>query len=137
MMSELDGACLFGLYHFAWATYVFSTLGLVNATDPRAPITRLRFFFESFFVVLLLTTVIPLRTAHYYEGLSFSETCLLGLFYTLMALTFVHFLKVYLDFRNRRPVFHELFGIVLLASTFFAAWGTGLAIDFHSSEYRF
>jgi hypothetical protein len=69
--------------------------------------------------------------------LIFIETCLLALFHAFAALIFVHYLKVYLDLRNRRAIFLELFGIVLLASTFFAAWSTGLAIHFHFSAYRF
>jgi hypothetical protein len=137
MMSELTAACQFGLYHFGWATYVFAILGLISATDPREPITRLRFFSESFFVVLFSATCFPPWTTPFYEGLTFSETCVLGLFHALTASTFVHYLDVYLDFRNRRPIFLELFGIVLLAGTFFAAWSTGLAIHFHSSAYRF
>jgi hypothetical protein len=143
MMSELTAACLFGLFHFAYALYFFLILGLVNATDPREPITRLRFFSENFFALLAMTATLPLWITHHYEGSTFTETCLLGLLHALVALAFAHYLKVCLDFRGRGPIislsvqlFFELFGIVLLASTFFAAWSMVLVIFLHSLENR-
>lgn len=140
-MSELTAACLFGLFHFTYAMYVFLILGLVNATDPRESITRLRFSFESFFATLAMTVIFPLWTTPYYEGSTCTETCLLGLFHALVALNFVHYLKVSFDLRYRGSnttlqFLFELFGIALLASTFFAAWSMVLVICLHSLANR-
>jgi len=126
MISELTAACLFGLFHFAYALNVFLILDLVNATDPREPTTRLRFFFESFFALLAMFATFPLWTISYYEVSTLTETCLLGLFHALVSLVFAHYLKVFLDLRGRKritflQISFELFGIALLASTFFAA----------------
>jgi hypothetical protein len=132
-MSELTAACLFGLYHFIHAMCVFLILALVYTTEPRGPITRLRSITESFLVALIATATTPFLTMPFYKGFTSTETSLLGMFHALTALTFAHYLEVFLDLRYRRPstslqFFFELFGIAWLASTCFAAWSMVLVI---------
>ena len=76
-----------------------------------------------------------------YASLTFYETCMLGLFYTLTALIFIHYMKMYFDFRSDRPTTRlrfaiELLGLILLVSTFLGTWSTALVFCFQVETYN-
>jgi ABC-type transport system involved in multi-copper enzyme maturation permease subunit len=90
----------------------------------------------------LLTTMAPAWTLCLYANLYCSDISQLGLFHALAALAFIHYLKVYIDFRYNREtadlvLLLEMFGISLLASTFVAAWSTMLIVYSRSLAYGY
>jgi hypothetical protein len=113
--------------------FVTSMIQSHTLTHQGEPTTRRRFYLECFVVMSLLTTMAPPWTLGQYENLYYSEISQLGLFHALAALAFIHYLKVYIDFRYNREtadlvLLLEMFGISLLASTFVAAWSTMLIV---------
>jgi hypothetical protein len=139
---QISDPLSFGLCHFLWALPVsfFATLAMasVNTAGRRA---TLHFYSESLLIILLHGNIMRFMIMHVYANLTFSEMGQLGLFFVLAALVFIHYLKMYMDFRSIRAVtrlrfFVELLGFVLLLSTFVGAWSMVLICYFHISAYK-
>jgi hypothetical protein len=137
----LAEACLFGLYHFEWAVKVLFLTGVAMSCTTIAGLeATLLFYSEGFLLMLVLTAIAPLWITELYASFTLNEMCLLGLFYALTALIFIHYMKVYFDFRSIWPATRlrfaaELFGLIVLVSTFLGTWSTALVFFFHISTY--
>lgn len=131
----------FALYHFWWTLQVSFLAALAMARVHTAGlVATFQFYSRSFFIILALDTFTESSIPHLHVDLSFRQTCQLGLFHAFTAFVFVHYLKMYFDFRSIKAVtglrfYVELLGFVLLISTFFGTWSLALVFYFHFSAY--